>query len=51
MKAVSKESLFLVVKTLKTKHKMSTTIRKIKIIYHQLEANENTNSYPMEKCF
>jgi len=51
MKAVSKESLFLVVKTSEEIQKKSTTRRKIKINCHQWNSNENTNSYPMEKCF
>jgi hypothetical protein len=51
MLAVSKESLFLVVKTSKEIQKMSTTKRKIKINYHELEANEKANSYPFEKYF
>jgi hypothetical protein len=51
MKAVLKESLFLVVKTSKEIQKMFTTKRKSKIIYHPFNSKENANSYPFEKYF
>ena len=40
MLAVLKESLFLVVKTSEEIQKMFTTKRKVKIIYHELEAKK-----------
>jgi len=49
VKALSKESHFLVVKTLEKTHQKSTTRRKYKIFFHFTNLNENDKTYPYEK--
>jgi hypothetical protein len=49
VKALSKESHFLVVKICKKARKKTTTRRNYKIFLYKEDVNENSKTYPYEK--